>query len=77
MENKPSKKPYGKWIGLVNIPIQMGVIIYAFYYIGFLIDEKHPDNNGLYVKILTMVGVFIALYNVIRQVKQLNDSNDK
>jgi F0F1-type ATP synthase assembly protein I len=50
----------------------MGIIIFAFAFLGNWLDEKYPNPNDLYVKILTLLGVFIALYNVIRQVNQLN-----
>lgn len=71
MSKRPNKR--NKWIVLINIPIQMGIVIFLFAYLGMWLDEKYPDSAIAYVKILTMVGVFIALYNVIRQVKQLND----
>lgn len=70
----PEKKSPNKWMALINIPFQMGIIIFAFAWLGTWLDEKYPNENDLYVKILTLVGVFIALYNVIRQVNDLNNS---
>ena len=69
--NKPDKNP-NKWLVLISLPIQMGIIIYLFSWIGGLLDEKYANDNKLYVKILTMVGVFIALYYVIKQVNNLD-----
>lgn len=66
------RKTRNKWLALINIPFQMGIIIFAFAFLGNWLDEKYPNPNDLYVKILTLLGVFIALYNVIRQVNQLN-----
>ena len=71
MENPQNNRP-NKWLALINIPFQMGIIIFAFAYLGNWLDEKYPNKTDLYVKILTLVGVFIALYNVIRQVNELN-----
>lgn len=68
----PKKKNYNKWLALINIPIQMGVIIFLFAYLGNWLDETHPNPKVYYVKILVMVGVFLALYNVIRQVNEIN-----
>ncbi|MGE4347497.1 MAG: AtpZ/AtpI family protein [Flavobacteriaceae bacterium] len=68
----PKKKPYNKWISLINIPIQMGVIIFLFAYLGKYLDENHPHQKIYYSKLLVIVGVFIAMYNVYRQVMQLN-----
>jgi len=74
MEESDKKQPNNKWMALINIPFQMGIIIFAFAWLGTWLDEKYPNENDLYVKILTLVGVFIALYNVIRQVNDLNKS---
>jgi F0F1-type ATP synthase assembly protein I len=67
-------KPLNKWIQLISIPAQMGIVIFLFAYLGQYLDEKYNSEN--YVKIFTVVGVFLAMYNVIRQVNQLN-KNDK
>jgi predicted tellurium resistance membrane protein TerC len=72
MDNDPKKNNYTKWLALINIPIQMGVIIFLFSYLGNWLDENHPSTKVYYVKILVMVGVFLALYNVIRQVNEIN-----
>ena len=72
MTNK--NKPLNKWIQLISIPAQMGIVIFLFAYLGQYLDEKYNSEN--YVKIFTVVGVFLAMYNVIRQVNQLN-KNDK
>lgn len=73
MENNKPPKGYNKWLAFINIPIQMGVIIYAFYWIGLWLDENRPSEKVYYYKILTLVGVFIALYNVIRQVNEIGN----
>ncbi|CAC9973586.1 MULTISPECIES: AtpZ/AtpI family protein [Flavobacterium] len=72
MEKDPNKKQNNKWIALINIPIQMGVIIFLFSYLGTWLDENHPSEKIYYNKVLVMVGVAIALYNVIRQVNEIN-----
>lgn len=71
--NNPKKQPNNKWLQLITIPFQMGFVIYIFNYFGQYLDEKNHSNN--YVKILTLVGVFLSLYYVIKQVIQL--SKDK
>ncbi|MFC3334886.1 AtpZ/AtpI family protein [Flavobacterium palustre] len=76
METKPNNKKPGKWLALINIPIQMGVIIFLFAYLGDWLDENHPHPKIYYNKILVMVGVFLALYNVIRQVNEINKDKE-
>jgi uncharacterized membrane protein len=74
MEKKPNKKQASKWLALINIPIQMGVIIFLFSYLGNWLDENYPSPKVYYNKILVMIGVFLALYNVYRQVNEINKS---
>tara|TARA_R110000868_G_scaffold346234_2_gene607284 strand:- start:651 stop:878 length:228 start_codon:yes stop_codon:yes gene_type:complete len=74
MEKKPNKKQASKWLALINIPIQMGIIIFLFSYLGNWLDENHPSPKVFYNKILVMVGVALALYNVYRQVNEINKS---
>lgn len=72
MEKEPNKNQRNKWIALINIPIQMGAIIFLFSYLGTWLDKNHPSEKVYYNKILIMIGVAIALYNVIRQVNEIN-----
>lgn len=50
----------------------MGLVIYLFYKLGIWLDENYSNPKIYYYKILVMVGVIIALYNVHRQVLQIN-----
>ncbi len=59
---------------MISIPAQMGIVIFLFAYLGQYLDEKYQSEN--YVKIFTVLGVFLALYNVIRQVNQMS-KNEK
>lgn len=71
-ENKPQEKNTpNKWVVFMNIPFQMGIIIFAFTYLGIWLDEKYTDSS-IFTIILSLVSVFIALFNVIRQVKNIN-----
>ncbi|WP_348800214.1 AtpZ/AtpI family protein [Flavobacterium adhaerens] len=74
MNKEPNKNNYNKWLALINIPIQMGVIIFLFSYFGNWLDQDFPSEKVYYNKIFVMVGVVIALYNVIRQVNEINKS---
>ncbi|MBU2062288.1 AtpZ/AtpI family protein [Flavobacterium frigidarium] len=71
MEKKPNKKVNNKWVVLMNIPFQMGVIIFAFTYLGMWLDKQYT-NSSIFTIILSLLSVFLALFNVIKQVKNLN-----
>ena len=69
------KKKRNKWIALINIPVQMGVVIFLFSWIGSWLDKKYENVENPNQMLFTLIGVFLALYNVIRQVNQLNKYN--
>lgn len=71
----PKKNTNNKWLALINIPIQMGAIIFLFAYCGNWLDAKYPNSNTVFVKIFTLVGVAIAFYNINRQLKDINKSS--
>lgn len=75
MENQNKKKRPNKWLVLINIPIQMGIVIFLFAYLGKWLDTNYPNKHSVYVKVLTLFGVAIAFYNLNRQLKKLNDSD--
>ena len=54
----------------------MGVIIFAASYLGKWLDQKFPNEHNLYVKGLTLLGVAIAFYNLNRQLKDINSTED-
>ncbi|MGL2965372.1 AtpZ/AtpI family protein [Flavobacterium sp. XGLA_31] len=71
--NPPQKKKQrNKWLALINIPIQMGVIVFLFAYLGQWLDQKYPNPHTIYVKILTLLGVALSFYNLNRQLKDIN-----
>jgi hypothetical protein len=74
--NQQKKRHPNKWLALINIPIQMGVIIYAFSVLGGWLDMNFPNKNNIYIKVITIVGVAIAFYNLNRQLKDINTTDE-
>ena len=72
-DKKSNNKNASKWLALINIPIQMGVIIFLFSYFGTWLDEKYPNEYSAYTIIFSLLSVFLSLYNVIKQVNNLNN----
>lgn len=74
MDNKKNNKqesPLKNVAKLSGIAIQMGVIIYVFVFLGKWLDTKYNDGDKLFVIILTLLGVAISLYTVIKQVNRI------
>lgn len=75
MNHPQKKKQHNKWLALINIPIQMGLIIFLFASLGNWLDEKHPNPNNWFVKGFVLLGVAIAFYNINRQLKEINKND--
>lgn len=70
-KNKPTV-PHNKYLEFVNIAFQMGIIIAAGVFLGIWLDEKFPNSFSGFTISLSLLGVFIALYLVIRKVTQIS-----
>ncbi|UVD80994.1 MULTISPECIES: AtpZ/AtpI family protein [Myroides] len=71
-KQKPNDKGPNKWLTLITMPFQMGITIYLAHLLGDWLDGKYDFNNGIANKTCTLLGVGLALYQVIRQVHQIN-----
>ena len=72
--NNPKKQP-SKWLYFVTIPSQMGVTIFLFSYIGSKLDEYY--QKAYLKQSLTLFGVFLALYLVIKKVQQISKEDNE
>ena len=70
-EKKKPEKPLKNVAILSGIAIQMGVTIYLFVLLGKWLDTKFNNGDKLYIIILTLLGVAISLYAVIKQVNRI------
>ncbi len=68
----PKKEQPSKYLEFVNIAIQMGIIIAAGVFLGIWLDEKFPNNFSGFTIGVSLLGVFVALYQVIRKVSQIS-----
>lgn len=76
-EDQNRKRKRNKWLAFINIPVQMGAIVFLFAYGGKWLDQTYPNKHEIWVKILTLVGVAIAFYNLNRQLKEINKIDDE
>lgn len=56
---------------LSGIGIQMGVTIYLFVLLGKWLDNKFNEGDKLFIIIMTLLGVGISLYAVLKQVNRI------
>ena len=62
-----------KYLGFINIAFQIGLLIAAGVFAGIWLDGKFPNKFSVYTISLSLAGVFISLYLVYREVKNLNE----
>lgn len=73
MSNKKPKKPLNKYIRLTGIGLQMGITIYLAAYLGKWLDLKYPNENDVYTIILTLLGVVLSFYSLLKQIKNIDN----
>ncbi|MEJ5963749.1 AtpZ/AtpI family protein [Pedobacter immunditicola] len=69
MEEKEDNKA-GSFIKYSAIGFQMLVTIGLFAFIGHKLDENRQSNKPILTAIFSVFGVFIALYQVIKQLNK-------
>lgn len=65
-------KEKNKFIVLTGVAIQMGVTIFLGAYVGKMLDEKYPSDKKWFTMSLTILAVFISLFNILNQLKKIN-----
>jgi hypothetical protein len=76
-KEEKAKKKRPRFLALTGIAIQMGITIYGFSYLGKYIDENYTTEGKLWTIVLTLTGVVVSLYNLLRQVNRINDAEDR
>ncbi len=61
-----------RWAILSGIGIQMGAIIFLFVKAGNWLDFNYNSEGKIYTIILTLLGVGISLFLVLKQTNRLN-----
>lgn len=65
-------KEKNKFIVLTGVAIQMGGTIFLGAYVGKMLDEKYPSDKKWFTMSLTILAVFISLFNILNQLKKIN-----
>ncbi|MEC7527453.1 MAG: AtpZ/AtpI family protein [Bacteroidota bacterium] len=66
MRDLKNKKHFIKYSNMV---VQMGVIIGVFAYVGHYLDLKFDTSKKYWTMILSLAGVFGAIYQMIRSLR--------
>ncbi|WP_373057259.1 AtpZ/AtpI family protein [Zunongwangia sp. H14] len=66
------KNDQRKYLEFVNIAFQMGIIIAAGVFLGIWLDGKFPNKYSGFTIGVSLLGVFIALYQVYRGISNMS-----
>ena len=72
MEHKKPNNQLKQLAVLSGIAIQMGVTIFLFVKLGKWLDASYPYGENLFLIIMTLLGVAISLYVIIKQLDRIN-----
>ncbi len=75
MSNKqPKNKPkrLKNALVLTGVGVQMGITMYLFIWLGKWLDTNYNEGEKMYVIIMTLLGVGVSLYAVVKQLNRLN-----
>ncbi len=72
MPNKKEKNQFPKYLALIGVAAQMGITIYLGAYLGKKLDEKYPSEKNYFTIVLTLLGVFVAIFVIVKQLNRIN-----
>jgi len=74
---KPKKKEQlNKYLQLTSVVFQMGITIYLGTYFGKWLDNYFQTSSKTFVIITTLFALIISIWNVLRQLKSINEKYD-
>jgi F0F1-type ATP synthase assembly protein I len=74
MEPNEKKKNINNFARYSSVSFQMLATIGLFAFAGYKIDEYRHSKTPIFTAILSLIGVIISLYQVVKQLNKNNDS---
>jgi len=71
-----SKKNTSTFIRFSSLAFQMIGLIGFFSWFGYYLDKKYSSKSPWWTIGLSLFGVFVSLYLVIREVLKMNNNNE-
>ena len=73
---KANRKGPSAYIRFTTIAFQMIATIGILSFFGWWLDSKFPNDFSAYTVIFSLLGVFTAIYQVIKQVISMSKDNE-
>lgn len=77
MTQQPPKRPLNRYAKYSSALFQMIAIIGIGTFAGVKLDEAYPNEHSLYTVILATFSVLLALYVVIRHIRNITKEEEK
>lgn len=74
MEEKPQQGP-NKMARFAGLGVQMAAVIVGSVWLGIFLDGKYNNGGKAWTVCLSLFGVALALYQVIREVINMSKDN--
>lgn len=71
-----NSKPANKWAQFSGMALQMGGSIVLFTFLGIKLDDWLATNFPIYTLIGALLGVFLAMYFVIKSVMKISKDEE-
>ena len=65
------KKQPNRWLIFSSLAFQIGAIIYGAVWIGQYLDTFYGNQKSLFTLLLTVFGLAVIIYLIIKQTKHL------
>lgn len=75
MNPNQKKKPHNKWLIFLNIPFQMGIIIFLGVVFGKFLDTQY-NTTPVFVIVFSLISIFISFYVIFKNLKKIQNNND-
>ena len=75
MNPNNKKKQPNKWLIFINIPFQMGIIIFLGVIFGRHLDSFFK-SAPIFTIVFSLSSIFISLYVIYKSLKKIQNNND-
>ena len=70
-ENQKQEKRLNPYIRFTSVAFQMGATIYLGNLLGKWLDGKYNDGDKGFIVIMTLLGVGLSIYTVVKQLNRI------
>ncbi|MBZ9627060.1 AtpZ/AtpI family protein [Psychroflexus sp. CAK57W] len=70
--SKRNNKP-NPWLYFTGLGLQMAIVIAGSVFLGIWLDKTYTDSSRVFTIVLSLLGIFVALIQVITSLKNFKE----